>query len=336
MFEAFLAVPLFLLSAVITAIVLRLAARAQLIAVPGDRSSHSAPTPVGGGLAIVATYLLGLLMLYRAEFVTVSEFVALAASLVVAIIGLMDDRRHVDFRLRLAVQFAAVFAALVAIGNVPHAAMFDCISDSLIIVWILFALMLLWMTNLYNFMDGIDGFAGIQACFVGLAAAGLLGYAGDYGLALLCLFLASGAAGFLVWNWPPARIFMGDVGSGFVGFTFGVIAILSFVHESMSLWSWVLLMGCFIVDATLTLLKRVASGERWYQAHCSHAYQNAARRFASHKRVTVGLLLINVIWLLPVVVLTTIHPEYGVYLATIGLIPLGILALWLGAGKVSG
>lgn len=336
MSEAFLAVPLFLMSVVITAVVLRLAARAHLIAVPGDRSSHNAPTPVGGGLAIVGAYSLGLLIILQARLLSGSELGALAVGLAIAMIGLIDDRRHVDFRLRLIVQFAAVFMAMGWIGQIPQATILSVFTNSSVIVWILFSLALLWMTNLYNFMDGIDGFAGIQACFVGLAAAGLLIYAEDYGLALLCLFLASGAAGFLVWNWPPARIFMGDVGSGFIGFTLGIIAILSIVHESMSLWGWVLLMGCFIVDATLTLFRRVAGGERWYQAHCSHAFQNAARKFASHEQITVGLLLINVIWLLPMAVLTTIHPDYGVYLAIIGLIPLGMLAIWLGAGKVSG
>ncbi len=332
MSEAFLAVPLFLLSALITSTVLRLASRASLIAVPVDRSSHIAPTPVGGGLAIVGAYLVGLLYLRWNGFLPTSEFTALAVSLAVAIVGLIDDRRHVDFRLRLIVQFAAVFLAMTWIGDIPQVVISGLVTESSVLVWTLFAITLLWMTNLYNFMDGIDGFAGIQTCFVGLAAAGLLVYGQDYGLALLCLFLASGAAGFLVWNWPPARIFMGDVGSGFVGFTLGVVAILSIAHESMSLWSWLLLMGCFIVDATLTLLRRLVAGERWYQAHCSHAFQKAARKSGSHQRVTVGLLLINVIWLLPMSVLATIHPEYGVYLAVIGLIPLGILALWLGAG----
>lgn len=332
MSEAFLAVPLFLLSAVITFAVLQFASRASLIAVPEDRSSHIAPTPVGGGLAIVGAYQVGLLYLQWKGFLSASEFAALSVSLVVAIVGLIDDRRHVDFRLRLIVQFAAVFIAIIWIGDVPQVVISGVVTESPVIVWALFALTLLWMTNLYNFMDGIDGFAGIQTCFVGLAATSLLIYGQDYGLALLCLFLASGAAGFLVWNWPPARIFMGDVGSGFIGFSLGVVAILSIVHESMNLWSWLLLMGCFIVDATLTLIRRMAAGERWYQAHCSHAFQKAARKFGSHQRITVGLLLINVMWLLPMAVLATIHPEYGVYLAVSGLLPLGILALWLGAG----
>lgn len=332
MSEAFLAIPLFLMSVVITAIVLQLASRAKLIAVPVDRSSHNSPTPVGGGLAIVGAYLAGLLFLLWTGIVSASELGVLAVSLAVAMVGLIDDRRHVDFRLRLIVQFAAVFVAMVWIGGIPHPATFGIFTGGSAVVWIVLALTLLWMTNLYNFMDGIDGFAGVQTFFVGLAAAGLLIHGEDYGLALLCLFLAAGATGFLVWNWPPARIFMGDVGSGFIGFTLGVVAILSIMHESMSLWSWLLLMGCFIVDATLTLLRRIVAGQRWYEAHCSHAFQKAARKLGSHQRVTVGLLLINVIWLLPMATLATIHPEYGVYLAVIGLIPLGILALWLGAG----
>lgn len=332
MSEAFLAIPLFLMSVVITAIVLQLASRAKLIAVPVDRSSHNSPTPVGGGLAIVGAYLAGLLFLLWTGIVSASELEVLAVSLAVAMVGLIDDRRHVDFRLRLIVQFAAVFVAMVWIGGIPHPATFGIFTGGSAVVWIVLALTLLWMTNLYNFMDGIDGFAGVQTFFVGLAAAGLLIHGEDYGLALLCLFLAAGATGFLVWNWPPARIFMGDVGSGFIGFTLGVVAILSIMHESMSLWSWLLLMGCFIVDATLTLLRRIVAGQRWYEAHCSHAFQKAARKLGSHQRVTVGLLLINVIWLLPMATLATIHPEYGVYLAVIGLIPLGILALWLGAG----
>ncbi len=333
MSEAFLAAPLFVLSTLMAAVVLRFASRASLIAVPVDRSSHMAPTPVGGGLAIVATYLVGLFYLRWNGFLPASEFFALAVSLVVAIVGLIDDRRHVDFRMRLFVQLAAVFMVMAFIGDISQIAISGVVIEIPVIVWTLLALSLLWMTNLYNFMDGIDGFAGIQTCFVGFAAAGLLIAGQDYGLALLCLFLAAGTAGFLVWNWPPARIFMGDVGSGFIGFTLGVVAILSIKHESLNLWSWLLLMGCFLVDASLTLLRRVAAGERWYQAHCTHAFQNAARKAGSHQRVTVGLLLINLIWLLPIATLTTIHPEYGVYLAMIGLIPLGMLALWLGAGR---
>ncbi|MES3006187.1 MAG: glycosyltransferase family 4 protein [Pseudomonadota bacterium] len=333
MLEAFLAVPFFLISVLLTAIVLRLAVRAQLIALPSARGSHHIPTPVGGGFAIVSVYFLGLSTLWQWQFIPLNEFFALSASLMVAIVGLLDDRRHVDFRVRLLVQCLAVFWGLVWLAPLPQLKILTSLPEVSLVVWLFFSLVLLWMTNLYNFMDGIDGFAGSQACFAGLAAAGFLVYSEDYGLALLCLYLFAGATGFLVWNWPPARIFMGDVGSGFIGFSLGLIAVLSLSHGSMSVWSWALLMGCFIVDATLTLARRVLSGERWYEAHCSHTFQIAARKFADHGRVTIGLLLIDVLWLLPLAMLAAKHPEYGVYLTTAGLIPLVLIALWFNAGN---
>ncbi len=334
MLEAFLAVPFFLISVLLTAIVLRLAVRAQLIALPNERGSHQIPTPVGGGFAIVSVYVLSLFTLWQLQFIPVNELSALCASLGVAIIGLLDDRHHVDFRVRLLVQCLAVFWGLVWLSPLPQLMIFTNLPEASLIVWLFFSLALLWMTNLYNFMDGIDGFAGSQACFAGLAAAGFLIHSEDYGLGLLCLYLFAGAAGFLVWNWPPARIFMGDVGSGFIGLSLGLIAVLSLAHGSMSVWSWALLMGCFIVDATLTLARRVLSGERWYDAHCSHAFQIAAKKFVNHARVTVGLILIDVLWLLPMAMLAAKHPEYGVYLAVAGLIPLVLIALWFNAGKV--
>jgi Fuc2NAc and GlcNAc transferase len=118
---------------------------------------------------------------------------------------------------------------------------------------------------------------------------------GWHGPVLLCL--AGAVAGFLVWNRCPARIFMGDTGSGFLGFTLGAPAILTLGDGGITLWSWAILLGVFIVDATLTLLRRMLNGERWYQAHRTHAYQHAARRWGSHRRVTVAVLSINVLWL---------------------------------------
>ena len=335
MLEFFLAIPLFLLSVVITAGVLRMAKHAHFFAVPTDRSSHKNPTPVGGGVAIVFVYILGLWAVWSLNMVQGLESLALGVGVVVAIIGLADDKRHVDFRVRLLVQIAAVTGALALVGPLPHITMLGLNVENATLLFIFFSLTLLWMTNLYNFMDGIDGFAGLQACFVSLAAAGFLVSSHDYGLALLCIFVFAGAAGFLVWNWSPARIFMGDVGSGFLGFVLGLIAVISIAHGSMNLWSWVLLMGCFIADATWTLLRRVLSGERLYEAHCSHAFQIAAKRLDNHERVTIGLLLINALWLLPLAVLATKHPEYGVYFTAVGLLPLVGLALWLGAGKIS-
>lgn len=333
MIEAFMAVPIFLLAALATRWVEGMAVRAQLLAVPTDRSSHLIPTPVGGGLGIVLAYLLGVLCLWLGESLVTAQLLALAASVPVAIIGLIDDRRHVDFRVRLLVQAFGAFLVLTLLGELPPIPVASISLDPGLWMWLLVPLALIWLTNLYNFMDGIDGLAGSETCFVAASAALLLLVNDDLPLAFLCLCLFAGAAGFLTFNWPPARIFMGDVGSGFAGYSLGLVALLSHYHGTMSLWSWVLLLAVFIVDATMTLIRRVVAGRRWYHAHRTHAYQHAASRYNSHKTVSIVVLFINVVWLLPLALLAGKYPEYGVYLAVIGIVPLVGLAGIFNAGR---
>jgi Fuc2NAc and GlcNAc transferase len=144
---------------------------------------------------------------------------------------------------------------------------------------------IVWLTNLYNFMDGIDGIAAVEAITVGLAGALLL--AGrEPSLALVALVVAGAAGGFLVWNWPPAKLFMGDVGSGFLGYIFGGLALASENVGALPALLWLVLLGPFFVDTTLTLLRRIARGERWWAAHRTHAYQRAVQAGWSHRRVT--------------------------------------------------
>ena len=154
---------------------------------------------------------------------------------------------------------------------------------------------LIWLLNLFNFMDGIDGLAGGQLFFVSILTLFIV-ISSDNVLILLSATFAAAAAGFLFWNWPPAKIFMGDVGSSFIGFSLGVMALLSMHHGSMTVWTWVLLLGVFVVDATLTLAIRFKDKKRWYEGHATHAYQNAARYYKSHAKVTITLLLINFLW----------------------------------------
>ena len=161
------------------------------------------------------------------------------------------------------------------------------------------ALLIVWLLNLYNFMDGIDGIAGIEAVTVGAGCAVVAFVVGYPAGAIACLLLAAASAGFLAWNFPPARIFMGDAGSGFLGVVFGVLAVDASRQTPELLWSWLILLGAFIVDATVTLLRRLIRGERVYEAHRSHAYQHAARAIGKHRPVTLAIGAINVLWLLP-------------------------------------
>ena len=335
MIDALLIIPMFLLCVLATAAAIQLAQRTAMLAIPNERSSHTHATPVGGGIAIVLAYALGLILLGWQQRLGAMELLALCTSLPVAVAGFIDDQRDLHHRVRLAVQVGTVIIALVCLGPVPALSVGPWLLGSALLTFLLTPLCMIWLINLYNFMDGTDGLAGSQTAFVSLAAGILLARAGDSALALLCLFLFAGSLGFTVWNWPRARIFMGDVGSGFAGMSLGLIALVSHYHGTMSLWSWFILLAVFVVDATLTLTRRVLRGQPWAYAHRQHAYQHMANRPNGHKTVVVAVLLINAIFLLPLAILAGKHPEYGVYFTILGVIPLLVLAIYCNAGKES-
>jgi Fuc2NAc and GlcNAc transferase len=190
------------------------------------------------------------------------------------------------------------------------------------------------MLNLYNFMDGIDGIAGVEALIVGVGGTVIywlagLPLAGDVGLPAL---LAATALGFLVWNFPPAKIFMGDAGSGFLGLMLGALSLQAAVARPVLLWCWLVLLGVFIVDATVTLIRRLLRGERVYEAHRSHAYQHASREFGAHRPVTLAVAVLNVFWLLPWAMVISSGRVDGVVGLVVAYIPLLALALRFRAG----
>jgi Fuc2NAc and GlcNAc transferase len=195
-------------------------------------------------------------------------------------------------------------------------------------------LTLVWVANLFNFMDGIDGIAGSEAVFVSGAGA-LLNWSrgGSVGLTAAMLCLAAASLGFLRWNWPPARIFMGDVGSGFLGFTLIVLGLAANQHGTIPFEVWGILGGFFFVDATVTLLTRMARGDRWFSAHRTHAYQWLARRWRAHLPVTLLVSAINILWLLPWAWLATSRPAYAKDFLAVALAPVVVLVVLLGAGR---
>jgi Fuc2NAc and GlcNAc transferase len=245
----------------------------------------------------------------------------------------MDDHRPLARRWRLVGHVAAAVWVLAWLGGVPPIQMLD---RSVNLGWVghaFAALYLVWLINLTNFMDGIDGIAATEAITV------------SGGGALLCFLLAPGdrqwtaplivaaaSLGFLAWNWPPARIFMGDAGSGFLGLMLGALSLHAARTAPELLWAWVILLGVFAVDATITLGRRILRGERFYEAHRSHAYQHAAKRLGAHKPVTVAVAVINLAWLLPVAMWVALASLPGVVGVLIAYGPLVAAALWFGAG----
>lgn len=290
----------FLLSCGLTLLLRRYALRRRLVDIPNDRSSHTAPTPRGGGVAIVLAFFVATALFLLNAQSGIPAGALLAPGALIALVGFLDDHGHIRAGWRLLVHFCAAAWALVWIGGLPSVPFLGEMVDWGVLGNVLAAVYLVWLLNLYNFMDGIDGIAGAEAVSTaGLGAFLMWWSAGDIELAGWFLTLAVAAGGFLVWNLPPARIFMGDAGSSFLGFTLGVFSLVSAWRDPQLFWPWVILLGVFIVDASMTLFRRMARRERLDEAHRSHAYQYASRVFGSHGRVTMAVCLINLFWLFP-------------------------------------
>ena len=285
----------------LTALLRRYALGKNLMDVPNTRSSHSIPTPRGGGLSIVITFILGLLYLWHISLVSDEVVIGLCgAGAAVAILGFIDDHGHIAARWRLLGHCFIAIWLVFWLGPVSEMVIFGIQVD---MGWIGYALVvpaLVWLLNLYNFMDGIDGIAGIEALATTLIVAIIFLVAfEERDMFAVNLLMFSAVAGFVAWNFPPAKIFMGDVGSGFLGLMLGALALYSASIETVMLWIWLILLGVFIVDSTYTLIHRLIRGERVYEAHRSHAYQFASRKYGSHLVVTSAVLAINLCWLTP-------------------------------------
>lgn len=308
----------------------------RLLDVPNARSSHTRPTPRGGGLGIILVLMISGFFAFGYGFLSSALAMALLAAIPLAVIGFIDDHGDVPARWRFLVQVASAAWAIYWIGGfeVLRIGDFDVRLGPL--GYPFGILVMVWMLNLFNFMDGIDGIEASEVIFIGLGSAFLI--AGGWHFSpvpeMLVPFAISAATlGFLVWNWPPARIFMGDVGSGVLGFLLALLMLQTSVTEKLSFSVWVILSGVFLVDATLTLLIRLFRGERWYQAHRSHAYQHASRRYGSHKVVTLGVIAINLFWLLPMAFWAQLKPEIEFWVMSAALFPLAYAAMRLGAGR---
>lgn len=322
------------LSCLLTYVIWRVALSRGILDVPNERSSHQVPTPRGGGLAIVLVATAGFSYLALVGVVDNSLFAALMGGVAVAFVGFIDDRRALSPGVRLAAHLGAALWALAWLGGLPAlrfgAHLVPLGAGGLIIG----VLGIVWVLNLFNFMDGIDGLAASEATFIAWCGALLTALAGGPGAVVAAAVIFGAAcAGFLCWNWPPARIFMGDVGSGYIGYVIAVLALAAARNGPAALWVWLILGGVFFVDATVTLVRRVARGESFHGAHRSHAYQWLARRWRSHRRVTTTTLVLNLLWLLPGAAFAASRPERASWLVVLALTPLVVLALAAGAGR---
>ncbi|WP_419678509.1 MraY family glycosyltransferase [Aliarcobacter lanthieri] len=260
----------------------------SFVASVNERSSHTIPTPHGGGIALAITWFIGLFYLYFSNQIDINLFYALLFGVVISIVSFFDDIYELSPKLRLLVQ------AIVAIGGLYFLGGFETLTFGIfdiqnpIFTNIFAFFLIIWFINLYNFLDGINGYAGSEAVF--LSFAGFILFSGNH-----FLVLAVAVLGFLYWNWNKAKIFMGDVGSTLLGYNIAIFTIYYANQEPTNFWIWIILFGIYWFDATLTLIRRKLNKERLSQAHKKHAYQRLTQAGWSHYKVTnysIGLNLV--------------------------------------------
>lgn len=278
---ALLAVAALVASWIATGRVLAWLIRRQIVDTPNHRSSHTRPTPRGGGIGLLAGILPALLVFALLLSVPLPWLVLVAGAAGLALLSWRDDRAHVSARWRLLAQAAAVAAGLAVLdggpvfqGLLPPS--LDLVAAGL--AWV-------WFVNLMNFMDGIDGITGVEAASIGIGLA-IVGAP-----AAPALIVAAAALGFLRWNWHPARLFMGDVGSVPLGYLLG--ALLLMLAKSGHWAPALILPGYYLADATWTLVRRVVQRKRIWEAHREHFYQQATQRGWSHARVSLSVGVLN-------------------------------------------
>ena len=302
----------------------------DLLVFPNDRSSHKKPTPQSGGLAIVLISI----SLFFVNDLNISFLLTLAVpGILVAITGLADDLTKLSTSVRLITHFLAAILGLYMLEGLPPILFFGNLIDLGIIGNVLAVIYIVWMINLYNFMDGIDGLASLEAIFVFLSMSVLLFMTFyDSNLYIVLAFFGFSSLGFLFLNFPKPRIFLGDVGSGFLGVILAIISLEVAKHSPQAFWSFLILLGVFLVDATYTLIRRVLNGEKFYEAHSLHAYQKLARSFNSHNKVSIIILLLNMVWLLPIAILVAFENLEGIVGLVIAYLPLVLISYFSGAG----
>lgn len=311
------------LAAVLTPMLAAWAHRRNFLDVPNHRSSHVIATPRIGGAALVSSVLAGLGLLQASgPGIGRDAAVVLAGALGLAALGLADDFWRLSAAVRLLVQSAVAACVVGIVGPAPLEwfGLNGWGASLLTVLWIV------TLTNAYNFMDGIDGIAGAQALVGGIGWTTVALLAGSPDIAALSLMAAAASVGFLLHNWHPATVFMGDAGSGFFGFLFAALPILAPPGKGSFVWCAMLLMWPFLFDTGFTLVRRARRFENVLSAHRSHIYQRLVLTGCSHSRVTLVYAGLAVLGAVAAILVETRQPIAPV--ASILTILIAAGALW--------
>ena len=296
----------------------------NMLDMPNDRSSHLTPTPRGGGIAIVFVLMLaGIISLFLPAAPIKILLPLLLATLAYATLGWQDDKLDLAASVRFFIQL--LIAATVAGWLFWN----DGAAGSLLMIamLILVTLWITWMANLYNFMDGIDGLSAVESIILGATTSYWFAFSGAMGIAIICIAIAGASIGFMRWNWSPAKIFMGDVGSLALGAYFAIIAVIGTSTLLIPFSAFLVLYSVYLTDTGITLLGRMMRREKWWKAHRSHYYQRAVQSGLSHAQVSLTIMMINIILALlaSLVVFSQIPGYAAILIATAILAPLMFL-----------
>lgn len=311
----------FVLSYIGTGAYIKWALKHAVLDIPNARSAHLNPTPRGGGVVFVALFSMVLLILISLSLLDkTTGNTLLLGGISIAALGFLDDKYSVSAKIRLLVHFI-ISAGVVCLCLAPQSPL-EFLQSFIAIVC------LVWCINLTNFMDGLDGLAGSEFVFFGFSYALLLSLAGAYTETYLYTLFGICLFGFLLWNKPKAKVFMGDSGSGYLGFVLGFSLLQAFKHDNTLFFACLILSSLFIADASITLLFRFLRGEKLTEAHNKHAYQGLARKFGSHKPVYNGLWCINLFYILPITLALALGYLSAPAALIAGFLPGAFLSTW--------
>ncbi len=289
-------IALVFLSLILTWLIRLWTVKYNVLDIPNKRSSHSAPTPRGGGVAIVICWYLGITFLFVNDYIADNLYYAFLSGSILAVISLIDDLLSLKPAIRLLGQLISASLALFFLKGIDIYIFDDWIIKPEIIIIPIIIIAIVWFINLFNFLDGLDGYASIEAICIAVV---IFFFTGN----TLCLILLASIAGFLFWNWPKAKIFMGDVGSTQIGFILIVLGIYLNNENHFNLIHWIILTSPFWFDATYTLVRRWKNHEKLSQAHKKHAYQRIVQYGYTHLQTDLALIALNVLVAIVIVVI---------------------------------
>lgn len=274
-------------SFLLTYLIRRFALKNKIVSIPNERSLHTIPTPLGGGLAIVLTWYIGITIFYFYGIIDKFLYFALLSGVLLAIVSLIDDIMGLRPIFRLIIHFITAILAFAFLHGLRPLIIPGFDINYQYIVYPFAIVGMVWFINLYNFMDGVDGLASVEAIIICLV---LFAFSGN----IINILLIACITGFLYWNWPKAKIFMGDVGSTQLGFILVVLGIYFHNTFKFSILNWIMLSSPFWFDATLTLFRRWSDGGKLSESHRKHAYQRIVQAGYSHHKVIFFFILINI------------------------------------------